>query len=132
MWIRLGRKFPVQMMTHVTAASREYATTKTSSGGLDRIEEIRRVVRRHTGHDVSVGYLNYLMYALLEALPESRIPSQARIEGALHEVAAACSDLLRANHVQKTPRAGWRLLRALIPRRTRRAILRFLRESLHQ
>jgi glycosyltransferase involved in cell wall biosynthesis len=141
LWIRLGQKFPARMFDHLTAASREYASTKTAIGGLDRIEEIRRFVRQHTGYDVSVGYLNYLMFALLDDLAASNIPERVRIEPAIHRVIAVCGDLLReprpAAPLQKvrrprvhtaipvSPRAR-RALRAVVPFPLRRAIGRLL------
>jgi len=71
LWIRLGKRFPAAMLDSLLAASREYATTKTLSGGFRRAEEIRRLVHRHTGNELSIGYLVYLLNTVLEALPAS-------------------------------------------------------------
>jgi hypothetical protein len=129
LWIRLGQKFPARMIDHLVAASREYASTKTSSGGFDRMEEIRRVVRRHTGFDVSVGYLNYLMYTLIDGLAASRVPEQRRLEGSLHHIAAVCSDLLREARVSEAPGNARRVVRAIVPPRVRRVIGRLIAKA---
>ena len=154
LWIRLGRTFPARMIDHLTAASREYAATKTSKGGFDRMEEIQRIVRRHTGDDVSVGYLNYLMFTLLDALPPSRVPAQARMAAAIHQVAGVCGDLLRedqvrapvvdsvrdrlvmrvdprrTNRLRRVPGVGRRIIRKVVPLPVRRVIGRFLERIL--
>jgi hypothetical protein len=155
LWIRLGRKFPARLIDHDTAASREYAATKTSKGGFERLAEIQRIVRRHTGDEVSVGFLNYLMFTLLDALPPSRVPAQARMAAAIHEVAAVCGDLLRRDQVRLAPRAagtrdrlglladprhidrlrrvpglGRRIVRRVVPLRARRVVGRFLQRTL--
>jgi hypothetical protein len=153
LWIRLGRKFPARMIDHVTAASREYAGTKTSNGGFERVAEIQRIVRRHTGEEVSVGYLNYLMFTLLDALPSSKIPAQARIAAGIHDVLAVCKDLLRQEEVRQAPGAvgirdfraqrvehrlrrvpgiGRRVVRAVVPLRARRVVGRLLERTLER
>jgi len=150
LWIRLGRKFPARMIDHVTAASREYGETKTSKGGFERMAEIQRIVRRHTGDEVSVGYLNYLMFTILDALPSSKIPAQASIAAGIHDVLGVCRDLLRNGKVQQAPgtdrardlRAlrvehrlrripgtGRRLVRAVVPLRARRVVGRLLERT---
>jgi glycosyltransferase involved in cell wall biosynthesis len=142
LWIRLGRKFPARLIDHRTAASREYAATKTSKGGFERLEEIQRIVRRHTGDEVSVGYLNYLMFTLLDALPPSRVPAQDRMAAAIHQVAAVCGDLLRQNdvradpqqihRVRKVPGVGRRIVRAVVPLPARRVVGGFLQKTLQR
>ena len=94
LWIRLGKRFPVKMLDSVLAASREYAATKTSSGGFRRTEEIRRLVLRHTGNELSVGYLNYLLNAVLEALPTSRLAGANQLIAAVGTALSVCHDLL--------------------------------------
>ena len=143
LWLRLGRKFPARMIDHLMAASREYAATKTSSGGFERMEEIQRTIRRHTGDEVSVGYLNYLMFTLLDALPSSSVPAQARFAARIHDVLAVCRDLLRRNEVRADPRRqamrvrpvpgmGRRIVRAVVPLRARRVVGGFLQKTLQR
>lgn len=47
LWLKLGRQFPVVDIPDVLARVRMYPETKTASGGLPRIEEMRRMIRRH-------------------------------------------------------------------------------------
>lgn len=57
--IRLGKRFGLYYTRHEIGALREYAETKTASGGGARIEEIRRVLQRHTGLRRAPGYWDY-------------------------------------------------------------------------
>jgi len=66
LWMRLatcGRPVPIQAKL---SASREYASTKTSTGSFDRIEELRRISHRHTGLSMTPGALCYLFDELLK------------------------------------------------------------------
>ena len=47
LWIRLGREFPVTQVPDVLARIRLFPDTKTASGGLARIDEVRRMIARH-------------------------------------------------------------------------------------
>lgn len=62
--IRLGKRFGLYYTRHEIGALREYAETKTSSGGGARIQEIRRVLQRHTGRRFAPGYWNYYLEML--------------------------------------------------------------------
>jgi hypothetical protein len=57
--IRLGKKFGLYYEPECLGSLREYEEAKTSSGGARRIEEIRRVLKRHTGLEKAPGYLTY-------------------------------------------------------------------------
>jgi hypothetical protein len=57
--IRLGKKFGLHYVPQYLGALREYDEAKTFSGGTRRIEEIRRVLERHTGLREAPGYLTY-------------------------------------------------------------------------
>lgn len=70
LWMRLGESHRAIPVDHPVAASREYPETKSLSGGLDRIAEIARVVRRHAGIPISPGVLYYLT-TTLRTLTES-------------------------------------------------------------
>ena len=126
LWIRLGRNFPARMLDHMTAASREYASTKTSSGGFERMEEIRRITAGHTGRAMSIGYLNYLMFTLLDALPGSGIPKRTAIEHHIFRVLEVCRDLLGTKGLRRPPGAARRIVRAVVPLPARRAAGRLL------
>ncbi len=57
--IRMGMKYPLEYIPEYMACLREYATTKSFSGGATRAREIRRMLRRHTGMSFPPGYLVY-------------------------------------------------------------------------
>jgi hypothetical protein len=126
LWIRLGRRFPSLMVDHLIAASREYSSTKTASGGFGRTDEIRRVVHRHTGREISVGYLNYLLYTVLDELRESEMPEQAKMEEAIHQVLTVCRRLLQGNRVRQPRSPAGRFVRSVMPEKLRRAGRRLL------
>ena len=45
LWMRLGKEFPVGFIPEILANNREYAETKTSTGGRKRLNEIARLMR---------------------------------------------------------------------------------------
>ncbi len=47
LWIRLARHAPVRYLPTTLAQARIYPETKTASGGLERLDEIERMIRRH-------------------------------------------------------------------------------------
>jgi len=49
LWIRLGSSFPVRYLPKVLARARVYGDTKTETGGLPRLEEMERMIRRNGG-----------------------------------------------------------------------------------
>ena len=49
LWIRLGRFFPVRFLPRMLAQVRVHDETKTATGGLPRLEEIERMIRRNGG-----------------------------------------------------------------------------------
>ncbi len=57
--IRLGKRFGLRYVPQYFGVLREYPETKTSAGGGARIEEIRRVLERHTGLRRAPGYWTY-------------------------------------------------------------------------
>jgi hypothetical protein len=68
LWIRLGSRFPVKFLPRVLAQARVYAETKTSTGGLPRLEEMERMVRRNGGRGLPVSYRREMWLALRHAL----------------------------------------------------------------
>lgn len=66
--IRLGKKFGLHYVPEYLGSLREYDEAKTFSGGARRIEEIRRVLERHTGLREAPGYLTYRWQARQEGL----------------------------------------------------------------
>lgn len=70
LWLRLaalGEPLPVQAQI---AASREYGTTKTSSGSFARIEELRQIAQTHTGLAITPGIICYFLDMLYQAAQE--------------------------------------------------------------
>lgn len=64
LWLKLsglGQPEPIQ---GVLAASREYGQTKTSTGAMKRVEEIRALAERHTGCPFTPGAMLYLLDTL--------------------------------------------------------------------
>lgn len=59
LWIRLGMNYPVAMLDDVLANSREYAGTKTSTGGWRRFQEIVRLMREYGSLKYPPGYFLY-------------------------------------------------------------------------
>jgi glycosyltransferase involved in cell wall biosynthesis len=57
--IKLGKKFGLHYVPDELGVLREYADAKTFSGGERRVEEIRRVLERHTGLKRAPGYWVY-------------------------------------------------------------------------
>ncbi len=59
LWIKLAAVTEVLWLDADLAFSREYASTKTQSGGWPRLRELRRVVRRHAGRSWTPGLKLY-------------------------------------------------------------------------
>lgn len=62
--IRIADKYPVVLINEFLSCSREHESTKTASGGLVRAFELCDIGCRHTGQQVTVGALVYLLEAL--------------------------------------------------------------------
>jgi len=67
LWIRLGSKFPVRFLPVVLAQARVYGETKTSTGGLPRLDEMERMVRRNCGRGLPANYQREMWLALRQA-----------------------------------------------------------------
>jgi glycosyltransferase involved in cell wall biosynthesis len=57
--IKLGKRFGLHYVPDYFGALREYGEAKSFAGGRARIEEIRRVLERHTGLRRAPGYWTY-------------------------------------------------------------------------
>lgn len=64
--IKLGKRFGLQCVPEYFGALREYPEAKSFAGGHARIEEIRRVLERHTGLKRAPGYWTYGLANLYE------------------------------------------------------------------
>jgi glycosyltransferase involved in cell wall biosynthesis len=61
LWMRLAKLAPPVAIPACLSASREYATTKTSSGSFPRAEELRRIGEKHSGLPLTPGALCYYL-----------------------------------------------------------------------
>jgi glycosyltransferase involved in cell wall biosynthesis len=64
LWIRLAEFSPPKPIPGVVAATREYEHTKTATGGFERLEELRRIAKSHSGKDYTPGLLLYFLDTL--------------------------------------------------------------------
>ncbi|MBF0392247.1 MAG: glycosyltransferase [Alphaproteobacteria bacterium] len=65
LWIRLSAVAAPRVIEADLAATREWGSTLTASGGFRRAEELRRVAERHGGHALSRGALCYWLDTLV-------------------------------------------------------------------
>jgi len=75
---RVAARYPVVLINEFLAVSREYEETKTSSGKMERVFEIVRVARRHTGREVTAGSLLFLFETLLDVVGPLAIEELSR------------------------------------------------------
>ncbi len=64
LWLRLARLAPPVVVPATLAASREYPTTKTSTGSFHRAEELRLISEKHSGLPLTPGALLYYLNTL--------------------------------------------------------------------
>lgn len=79
LFIRLGKRYRMRYIPEDLACLREYSTTKTSTGGYRRLQELGRVVRRHAGRRITPSYLAYAHDYWYMQLPEvirERLPGR--------------------------------------------------------
>jgi hypothetical protein len=57
--IRIGLRYPLLYIPVYMGAIREYPDAKSFRGGVERVREIRRLLRLHTGRRYPPGYLTY-------------------------------------------------------------------------
>jgi glycosyltransferase involved in cell wall biosynthesis len=65
---RVAARYSAVLLNEFLAVSREYDETKTCSGKMERVFEIIRVARRHTGREVTAGGLLFLFETLLDVM----------------------------------------------------------------
>jgi glycosyltransferase involved in cell wall biosynthesis len=68
LWIRIGKRHKVAYFPFPLANLRYYHTTKTSSGGISRLREIIKVIRRHGGRRYPPSVFIYSAWILENAL----------------------------------------------------------------
>jgi glycosyl transferase family 2 len=124
LFIRIGLKYPVEMVPAYMGCLREYAEAKTSSGGVRRLQEIRSMLRRYTGKRYPPGFILYaaetysrIWCERLEQLPGSK---SIRIAGPLQSLIQAGAGLIAGHtlvYSQGLSSDGWvgRVLRYALP-----------------
>jgi GT2 family glycosyltransferase len=85
LWIRLACRGEVIALDAVIAQTREYAETKTASGGFRRWRELRAIMKRHGASGWSPGAIAYGLDTLRRKWPAvfgpSTVPEQRGQEG---------------------------------------------------
>jgi glycosyltransferase involved in cell wall biosynthesis len=81
--LRIAERRTAVLINEFLAVSREYEQTKSSSGAMRRAEEIRRVVRKHAGRQITPGSLYYLLETLLSVADETAPHLREHLWGAM-------------------------------------------------
>lgn len=64
LWMRLSILHEPMPINETLAATREYETTKTSTGSFERVEELRRIAFRYSGIPITPGIICYFLDTL--------------------------------------------------------------------
>lgn len=72
LWIKIAQKFPIVHTSHTLAGLRMYPETKTASGGLERFEEITRMLERNGSRAPHLYYKVGRWYYDHNQMPEAR------------------------------------------------------------
>jgi glycosyltransferase involved in cell wall biosynthesis len=59
LYIRIGKRYPIQYIPEYMGCLREYQTAKTFSGGGRRFRELASIMRRHGSQRYPPGYVTY-------------------------------------------------------------------------
>jgi glycosyltransferase involved in cell wall biosynthesis len=112
--IRLGTKFGLQYVPEDFGVLREYSDAKSFSGGSRRIQEIRRVLERHTGLRRAPGYWIYALDTVQRGWQQrlvDRAPRWLRFPGRLAHltvyVPAAVAIMCVLRYAQGWTPDGW-------------------------
>lgn len=81
--LRISERYPAVLINEFLGVSREYRATKTSSGKMERAVEILRMVKSHTGAEITPGSLAYFLETLADLLQDC--PSQSLSDGFCEE-----------------------------------------------
>lgn len=112
--IRLGKRFGLYYVPEYFGALREYPEAKTFAGGRARIDEIRRVLERHTGLKRAPGYWTYSLQMRqshwkdrLETRSPTWLHAPATLLSFFLYVATAGAIMLILRHSQGIYLDGW-------------------------
>lgn len=67
LWIRLGSRYPVRSTQRLLAQVRAYGDTKSSTGGLARMEELEQMIRSNGGRGLPRNFRREMWLALRDA-----------------------------------------------------------------
>jgi glycosyltransferase involved in cell wall biosynthesis len=104
LWIRIGKRYPFAFVDEVLAASRLHSETKTAGGGLRRIREIRRILRRNDAKVFSPALVAHTLAAFIRSLiPSAEIMTADGVTGGMHgsfgrlsaAIIARCETIIR-------------------------------------
>lgn len=76
LWIKLANAGEVQYIEECLACSREYAETKTSTGGKRRLKEIEFLLRKYSGKKNPLGIFSYRASSLFIKYADKKILSK--------------------------------------------------------
>ena len=131
--IRLGLRFGLHYVPEYLGALREYPEAKTFAGGRSRVEEIRRVLVRHTGLRRAPGYWIYRLdtdQRTWKVRLENRSPRWLRMPAALLSfliyLVTGTAIMLVLRHAQGLYPDGWASdrLKWMLPEGTGEVVLR--------
>ena len=112
--IRLGKRFGLEYVAEDFGALREYPEAKSFAGGRRRIEEIRRVLERHTGLKRAPGFWLYAIDTYqrrwmdhLEQRSPRWLRGPARLMSLGIYVVMAGTNMLILRHAQGLYPDGW-------------------------
>ena len=112
--IRLGQRFGLHYVVQDFGALREYPEAKSFAGGWRRVEEIRRVLERHTGLKRAPGYWTYgldtvqrFWHDAIAARAPRWLRLPARLLDLLVYVPTAAAIMLILRHAQGLYADGW-------------------------
>jgi glycosyltransferase involved in cell wall biosynthesis len=71
LWIRLSSVGKPVAINKTLSASREYETTKTSTGSFERVEELRRIGMKYSGLSITPGAICYFLDTLYRYTQEN-------------------------------------------------------------
>lgn len=74
LWIKIGKRYRIDYIPQLLANSRLHNSTKTSTGGLRRFNELVSLLREHSGRSFPPGYFSYAR-ATMEEFLASKSPS---------------------------------------------------------
>jgi len=115
LFIRIGKRFRVDRLPDYMANLREYRTAKTASGGVARLRELARVMRRHGSWRYPPGLLGTYAVDTMMRLVWDRLESLAPhfAAGSIRRARLSCQRLVYGAAGRKMSRAqgyyadGW-------------------------